>query len=49
MNLDQDTLLEWFLGFEDFDILDSGHRIEFFRAPEIYVVEAYYLISLLRI
>ena len=49
MSLNQDTLLEWFLGFEDFNMLDSGHRIEFFRSPEVYVVEAYYLMSLLRI
>ena len=35
--------------FEDFNMLDSGHRIEFFRSPEVYVVEAYYLMSLLRI
>ena len=49
MSLDQDTLLEWFLGFEDFNVLDSGHRIGFYRSPDSYVVEAYFLMSLLRI
>jgi len=49
MALDQDTLLEWLLGFEDFNMLDSGHRIRFFRAPNRYVQEAYYLMSLLRL
>jgi len=48
MSLDQDTLLEWFLGFEDFNMLDSGHRVGFYRFPELYVVEAYFLMSLLR-
>ncbi len=49
MTLDQDTLLEWLLGFEDFNMLDSGHRIKFFRAPNQYLQEAYYLMSLLRL
>jgi UDP-MurNAc hydroxylase len=48
LNLSQDTLLEWLLGFEDFNMLDSGHRIEFNRQPNKYVVEAYYLLSLFR-
>ena len=49
MTLDQDTMLEWLLGFEDFNMLDSGHRIAFFRAPNRYVQEAYYLMSLFRL
>ncbi len=49
MTLDQDTLLEWLLGFEDFNMLDSGHRITFFRVPNLYVQEAYYLMSFLRL
>lgn len=49
MTLDQDTMLEWLLGFEDFNMLDSGHRIAFFRAPNVYVQEAYYLMSLFRL
>lgn len=47
--LEQDTLLEWLLGYEDFNMLDSGHRLRFFRKPNDYVVEAYYLMSLFRI
>lgn len=49
MSLDQDSMLEWLLGMEDFNMLDSGHRIEFYRAPNIYVVEAYFLMSLMRL
>ena len=49
MSVDQDTMLEWLLGMEDFNMLDSGHRIDFFRAPNTYVVEAYYLMSLFRL
>ena len=49
MTLDQDTLLEWLLGFEDFNMLDSGHRIAFYRVPNTYVQEAYYLMSMLRV
>lgn len=49
MSLDQDTMLEWLLGMEDFNMLDSGHRIAFFRAPNTYVVEAYYLMSYFRV
>lgn len=49
MRLDQDSMLEWVLGFEDFNMLDSGHRISFFRHPNTYVVDAYYLMSLLRL
>lgn len=50
MTLDQDTLLDWLLGFEDFNMLDSGHRILFMREPiNQYVQEAYYLMSLLRL
>lgn len=49
MKLDQNTLFEWLLGYEDFNMLDSGHRILFSRVPNTYVVEAYYLMSLFRI
>lgn len=49
ITLDQDTMLEWLLGFEDFNMLDSGHRLEFYRAPNDYVPEAYVLMSLLRL
>ncbi len=49
MKLDQDTMLEWLLGYEDFNMLDSGHRIIFNRNPNDYVVEAYYLMSLFRL
>mgnify|MGYP001268017595 CR=1 FL=1 len=49
MKIDQNTMLEWLLGFEDFNMLDSGHRISFFRDPNDYVVEAYYLMSLFRL
>jgi UDP-MurNAc hydroxylase len=49
LTLNQDTFIEWMLGFEDFNMLDSGHRIQFYREPNVYVVEAYYLMSLLRI
>lgn len=49
MSLDQDTMLEWLLGLEDFNMLDSGHRIGFYRVPNSYVVDAYYLMSLLRL
>ncbi len=50
MKLDQDTLLEWLLGMEDYNMLDSGHRISFWREPVTqYVQEAYYLMSLLRL
>ena len=45
MTLDQDTMLEWLLGFEDFNMLDSGHRISFHREPNDYVQEAYMLMS----
>lgn len=49
MTLDQDTLLDWLLGFEDFNMLDSGHRISFYREPITkYVQEASFLMSLLR-
>jgi len=47
--LDQDTSLEWILGLIDFNMLDSGHRIEFCRSPNKYVVEAYYLMSMYRL
>ncbi len=49
MRLSQDTLLEWLLGAEDFNMLDSGHRISFWRQPNIYVVDVYFLMSFLRI
>lgn len=50
MKLDQDTLLEWLLGLEDYNMLDSGHRISFWREPiQLYVQEVYYLMSLLRL
>jgi hypothetical protein len=49
MQFDHDTALEWLLGYEDFNMLDSGHRILFTRRPNIYVVEAYYLMSLFRL
>ena len=49
MKMDQNTMFEWLLGYEDFNMLDSGHRILFNRVPNIYVVEAYYLMSLFRI
>ncbi|MDO8730726.1 MAG: MBL fold metallo-hydrolase [Candidatus Omnitrophota bacterium] len=49
ISLDQDTLLEWLLGFEDFNMLDSGHRIRFYRAPNQYVQEVYYLMSWFRL
>jgi UDP-MurNAc hydroxylase len=50
MKLDQDTMLEWLLGMEDYNMLDSGHRISFWREPVTqYVQEAYYLMSLLRL
>lgn len=48
ITLDQDTLLEWMLGFEDFNMIDSGHRVGYFRSPNRYVQEVYYLMSLLR-
>jgi hypothetical protein len=48
--LNQNTLIEWLLGLEDFNMLDSGHRISFYREPvEKYVQEAYFLMSLLRL
>jgi len=49
MKLNQDTMLEWLLGYEDFNMLDSGHRILFYRKPNDYIVEAYYLMSLFRL
>lgn len=49
MRLSQDTLVEWVLGVEDFNMLDSGHRISFFREPNEYVVEVYFLMSYLRL
>jgi UDP-MurNAc hydroxylase len=50
MRLDQNTLMEWLLGIEDFNMLDSGHRISFWREPiEKYEQQAYYLMSLLRL
>lgn len=49
MTLSQDTMLEWLLGFEDYNMLDSGHRIEFYRHPNDYVQEAYLLMSSLRL
>lgn len=50
MRLDQDTMLEWLLGLEDYNMLDSGHRISFWREPVAnYVQEAYFLMSLLRL
>lgn len=50
LSLPQDTLLEWLLGLEDFNMLDSGHRISFLREPrDCYVQEAYYLMSLFRL
>ena len=50
MTLDQNTLMEWLLGLEDFNMLDSGHRISFWREPiATYEQQAYYLMSLLRL
>lgn len=49
LKLNQDTMLEWLLGLEDFNMLDSGHRIRYNRQPNVYVQEAYVLLSLLRI
>ena len=49
LKLDQDTLLEWLLGYEDFNMLDSGHRISFLRKPNDYKVEAYFILSLFRL
>jgi UDP-MurNAc hydroxylase len=49
MSLNQDTLLEWLLGFEDFNMLDSGHRILFERSPNLYLQEAYMLMSFLHL
>ena len=49
LSLSQDTLLEWLLGYEDFNMLDSGHRISFYRKPNDYFVEAYYILSLFRL
>jgi len=50
MRLEQDTLLEWLLGLEDYNMLDSGHIISFWREPiGQYVQEAYFLMSLLRL
>ena len=49
IKMTQDTLLEWLLGFEDFNMLDSGHRISFSRKPNDYLVEAYYILSLFRL
>ena len=45
----QDTFLEWIMGYEDFNMLDSGHRLKFFREPNIYEVEVYFLLSLFRL
>jgi L-ascorbate metabolism protein UlaG (beta-lactamase superfamily) len=45
----QDTYLEWLMGYEDFNMLDSGHRLKFFREPNIYEVEVYFLLSLFRL
>ena len=47
--IDQNTFLEWLLGYEDFNMLDSGHRIKFYRKPNKYVVETYFLLSLFKI
>ena len=49
LRLDQNTMLEWLLGCEDFNMLDSGHRISFYREPNDYVVEVYFLLSLFRV
>jgi len=49
LSLDHDTMLEWLLGYEDFNMLDSGHRIEFFREPNEYHADAYLVLSFLRI
>lgn len=49
MKMDQNTIFEWLLGYEDFNMLDSGHRISFNRVPNVYIVEAYYLMSLFRL
>lgn len=45
----QDTFLEWLMGYEDFNMLDSGHRLKFFREPNTYEVEVYFLLSLFRL
>ena len=45
----QDTFLEWIMGYEDFNMLDSGHRLKFFREPNIYNVEVYFSLSLFRL
>ena len=49
MKMTQDTLMEWLLGYEDFNMLDSGHRFKFFREPNTYVVEVYFSLSLFRL
>jgi L-ascorbate metabolism protein UlaG (beta-lactamase superfamily) len=49
ISAEQDTFLEWIMGYEDFNMLDSGHRLKFFREPNIYEVEAYFLLSLFRL
>ncbi len=49
LKLDHDTMLEWLLGLEDFNMLESGHRITFNRTPNVYCQEVYYLLSLFRI
>lgn len=50
MRLNQNTMMEWLLGMEDYNMLDSGHRISFYREPvTTYVQEAYFLMSLLRL
>ena len=49
ISANQDTFLEWIMGYEDFNMLDSGHRLKFFREPNTYVVEVYFSLSLFRL
>ena len=49
LKLTQNTMLEWLLGCEDFNMLDSGHRINFYRKPNDLINEAYYLLCLFRV
>ena len=49
ISANQDTFLEWIMGYEDFNMLDSGHRFKFFREPNTYVVEVYFSLSLFRL
>jgi hypothetical protein len=49
ISAEQDTFLEWIMGYEDFNMLDSGHRLQFFREPNVYEVEVYFLLSLFRL